>query len=349
MSRKIGFGIIGTGSIAQVHATAIKAIPEANLVGVYNIHFEKARIFSERFGCTAYISLDEMLGNKEIEVVCICTPSGLHMEPALNAITANKHCIIEKPLEISTARCNAIIESAERQGVRVATVFPSRFYEVNLELKKAVEEKRFGHIAMADVYVKWYRTPEYYASAAWRGTLKYDGGGALMNQGIHSVDLLQWMMGPAESVIAFSSNSLHKNIEAEDTCSAVVRFKNGALGNIACSTAIYPGFSKRIEIMGSEGSAVIEETNILKWEFKNEHHGDSLVREKFSAKSEISGGASRPDDISFYGHQKQIEDMLLSIKTNKAPSIDGHEGYKSVAIIEAIYRSARENKAIYLK
>ncbi len=158
---------------------------------------------------------------------------------------------------------------------------------------------------MADICVKWFRTEEYYASGYWRGTWKYDGGGALMNQGIHSVDLLQWIMGPVDWVGAIAANSIHKKIDVEDTLSAVIRFKNGSLGNIACSTAIYPGFPKRIEISGSKGSAAVEENNISRWEFMDERPNDERIRKKLKHSPEGTGGASRPEDISFYGHKRQ--------------------------------------------
>src|SRR5690349_856500 len=196
-NKNFGFGIVGAGMISHFHAKAIGEIPNASLIGVHSV--VNADNFAKQHNCTAYATLEEMLANPEIDIVCICTPSGVHMEPAVTSIEAGKHCLIEKPLEVTVERCDKILEAARKAGVKVGSIFPSRFYETSMQLKKTIDEKRFGDLVLGDAYVKWYRTEAYYKSGAWRGTWKYDGGGALMNQGIHSIDLLQWYMGPVES------------------------------------------------------------------------------------------------------------------------------------------------------
>jgi predicted dehydrogenase len=345
-NKTFGFGIIGAGMISHFHAKAIDAIENARLIGIYSIHKNKSDRFAAQHDCTAYNTLDEMLRVPEIDIVCICTPSGIHMEPAISSIEAGKHCLIEKPLEVTVERCDRIIKAAEKAGVKLGVIFPSRFYENSKRLKDAIDKKRFGDLVMGDAYVKWSRTPEYYLSGKWRGTWQYDGGGALMNQGIHSVDLLQWYMGRVESVRAVAANIRHKNIEVEDTIVATLRFANGALGTIECSTAVFPGTLKRIEIMGTEGTAILEESDLIKWEFANENAGDKNIQ---LAKTNIShGGVSDPGDISFVGHQKQIEDMIHAIETGSNPLVDGHEGRKSVEIVGAIYESARTGQEIKL-
>lgn len=188
----------------------------------------------------------------------------MHLNPAISCIKAGKHCLIEKPLEVTLERCDQIIEAAYNVGVKIGVIFPSRFYENSKQLKRAIDEKRFGDLVLGDAYVKWSRNAEYYQLGKWRGTWKYDGGGALMNQGIHSVDLLQWYMGPVESVQSVAGNIKHKNIEVEDTIVSTLKFANGAFGTIECSTAIFPGALKRIEVMGTEGTAVLEESNLIK-------------------------------------------------------------------------------------
>ena len=344
--KQFGLAIIGTGSIAHTHAKAIAEIAEARLIGVYNKTKSKADAFAAQYQCKSYDSLESMLDNEEIEIACICTPSGVHLEPALACIAAGKHCLIEKPLEVTLERCDRIIQAAHKAGVKIGTIFPSRFYKGSRELKKALNKKRFGSLVLGDAYVKWNRSPEYYQSGKWRGTWKLDGGGALMNQGIHSVDLLQWYMGSVKSVQAISTRALHKSIEVEDTIVAVVEFENGALGTIECSTAVFPGAKKRIEIRGTGGSAILEGDELIEWSFKNSEENDKKINSKIGNVSGSSGGAADPKDISYKGHQRQIEDMIDAIKEEKQPLITGKEGKKSVEIIEAIYKSARTGEKV---
>lgn len=349
MERKnFGFGIVGAGMISHFHARAIAGIKNAQLLGIYSTNKTKSDQFAEKHQCTAYATLDEMLNRPEIDVVCICTPSGIHLKPAIASIEAGKHCIIEKPLEITVERCDKIIEAACKAGVTVGVIFPSRFYEASRQLKKSLDENRFGDLVLGDAYVKWSRTTEYYQSGKWRGTWKYDGGGALMNQGIHSVDLLQWYMGEVDSVQSVSGNIRHKNIEVEDTIVSTVKFKNGALGTIECTTGVFPGSLKRVEIMGTTGSAILEEDHLIQWQFKEESNEDEKIRKSMQSVTVSHGGASNPSDISFVGHQKQIEDFIHAIETNGTPLVDGEEGRKSVEIACAIYESARLGKRVDL-
>src|SRR5665647_2343883 len=195
-SKSFGFGIVGAGMISHFHANAIAGIKNARLFGIYSTNKIKSDQFAVKHNCEAYDTLGEMLGQPEIDIVCICTPSGIHLKPAVASIKAGKHCLVEKPLEITIERCDIIIEAAQKAGVKTGVIFPSRFYEASTQLKKSIDESRFGDLVLGDAYVKWSRSTEYYQSGKWRGSWKYDGGGALMNQGIHSVDLLQWYMGP---------------------------------------------------------------------------------------------------------------------------------------------------------
>lgn len=344
--KQFGFGIVGAGMISHFHAKAISEIPNARLIGVYSI--VNAGDFARQHSCVAYETLEEMLANPEIDIVCICTPSGTHEEPAVTSIEAGKHCLVEKPLDVTVERCDQILEAARKTGVKVGSIFPSRFYEASRQLKKAIDEKRFGDLVLGDAYVKWYRTEAYYNSGQWRGTWKYDGGGALMNQGIHSIDLLQWYMGPVESVQAVAANAWHKDIEVEDTIVSTVKFRNGALGTIECSTSVFPGALKRIEIMGNKGTAVLEEDNFITWQFEQENEEDKEIRNSIQSGKVSHGGASNPADISFVGHQKQIEDFIHAIETDTTPFVDGYEGRKSVEIICAIYESARLGTMIKL-
>lgn len=347
-SKIYGFGIVGAGMISHFHAKAIAEIKNAKVLGIYSATKTKSDIFAEKHDCTAYNTLDEMLARPEIDIVCICTPSGIHLEPAIASIKVGKHCLVEKPLEITVERCDQMIKAADEAGVTLGVIFPSRFYENAGQLKKSIDENRFGDLVLGDAYVKWSRTTEYYQSGKWRGTWKYDGGGALMNQGIHSVDLLQWYMGPAESVQALSGNIRHKEIEVEDTIVSTVKFKNGALGTIECTTGVFPGSLKRVEIMGTTGSAILEEDQLIQWQFKEEKEEDGDIRKAMQSGAVSHGGASNPADISFIGHQRQIEDFIHAIETKRQPLVDGREGRKSVEIVCAIYESARVGKRIEL-
>lgn len=346
--RQFGFGIIGAGTISDIHAMAIHSIQNAKLNGVYSINKNKSQAFAEKNNCTAYDTLDKMLNIPEIDIICICTPSGIHLDPAIKCIDAGKHCLIEKPLEITLEKCDRIIDAAYKAGLKIGVIFPSRFYEAAKQVKKAIDEKRFGDLVMGDAYVKWNRSNEYYKSSAWRGTWNLDGGGALMNQGIHSVDLLQWYMGAVESVQSVAANIRHKGIEVEDTVVSALKFANGALGTIECSTAVFPGAFKRIEIMGTTGTAILEESNLIKWQFEKATGEDEIIINKMSGGTISHGGVSNPADISFTGHQRQIEDLIRSIETADKPLIDGLEGRKSVKIVLAIYESARSGQKVKL-
>ncbi|GAB3916766.1 Gfo/Idh/MocA family oxidoreductase [Mucilaginibacter boryungensis] len=348
ISSQFNFAIVGTGAIAGIHATAIAAIEHANLIGVYNRSENKAKAFAAQYNCAAYHSLDELLQVKNLDIVCICTPSGAHLEPALKVIEAGKHCLIEKPIEVTLEKTDKLINAAKAKGVLLAVVYPTRFYDVSKAVKKAIEANRFGNMVLGSAYVKWSRTEAYYASAEWRGTWELDGGGALMNQAIHSVDMLQWCMGPIESVQAFTANTRHKNIEVEDTAVAVLKFSSGALGTIECTTAAYPGILKRLEIMGTTGTITLEDNDVVKWHFESEADEDKYIREQFSTNGSAKGGASDPLSISYLGHQRQMEDMIHAINTGSKPLIDGEEARKSVKIVLAIYESARTGKLITL-
>ncbi|MBP5622949.1 MAG: Gfo/Idh/MocA family oxidoreductase, partial [Thermoguttaceae bacterium] len=260
------FGIVGCGMISTFHARAIREIG-AELVACYDQVPAASERVSREFGCKAYQDFKEFLADPDVQIVTVGTPSGAHLDPAVAAAKAGKHVIVEKPLEVTTERCDQIIDACEKAGVTLSTVFPSRFHQSSQQLKKAIEAGRFGKLTLGDAIVKWYRTQQYYDSGVWRGTWKLDGGGALMNQAIHSVDLLLWLMGDVEEVSALTGLVAHENIEVEDVCVASLRFKNGALGLLEATTAAYPGYLKRIETHGDKGSAVIEEEDIIKWDF----------------------------------------------------------------------------------
>ena len=343
-----GFGIIGCGMISRFHAKAIADLDNANLIGCWNRTPDAASKLASETESTAFKSLDEMLANPEIDVVTIGTASGAHRDPAVAAANAGKHVIIEKPLEVTLERCDQIIEACEKNGVKLATIFPSRFHRSSQILKKAVNADKFGNLTIGDAYVKWYRSQDYYDSGAWRGTWKWDGGGALMNQAIHSVDLLYWLMGPVESVVAQTATLAHDRIEVEDVATAALKFKNGALGVIEATTSAFPGSLKKIELHGSKGSATLEEENITVWEFAEPNQEDRDLLERMSNQTETGGGAADPAAIGHHGHCELFRDTLLAIENDTTPLIDGHEGRRSVEIVLAVYQAAKSGTRVNL-
>ena len=344
----IGFGIVGCGMISRFHAKAIAEIRGAKLVACCSSRMESAQAFADEQGCKAYESLDAMLADPAVTVVTICTPSGAHLEPAVAAANAGKHVVVEKPLEITLKRCDKIIDACKKNDVLLSTIFPSRFHDASQKLKKAVDAGKFGTMTLGDAYVKWFRTQEYYDSGQWRGTWDLDGGGALMNQAIHNVDLLCWLMGPVESISANVATLAHDRIQVEDVATATLRFKRGALGVIEATTAAFPGMLKKIEIHGSHGSAVIEEEDIKTWEFAKMTAQDKKIAAATETMTDTGGGAADPSAIGHAAHAKQFKDFVKAIKSGGQPVIDGAEGRKSVEIILAIYKAAEIGKSISL-
>jgi predicted dehydrogenase len=345
---KFGFGIIGCGMIANFHAKAIADIENAEVVACQSRSFESAEKFAGEFGGTAYKTLDEMLADPAVDIVTICTPSGAHLEPALSAAAAGKHVIIEKPLEVTLERCDQIIDACKKNNVVLSTIFPSRFHEASLQLKNAIDAGKFGTLTLGDAYVKWFRTQEYYDSGKWRGTWELDGGGALMNQAIHSVDLLTWLMGPVAEISAQTATLAHDRIEVEDVATASLRFENGALGTIEATTAAFPGSLKKIEIHGSKGSAGIEEEDIKFWAFEEMTTEDEGIVAAFKSRTQTGGGAADPSAIGHAAHAHQFRDVLAAIENGTKPEIDGAEGRRSVEIIVAIYEAAKQKKTVTL-
>ena len=344
-----GFALIGCGMIAEFHARAILQLQKSELRAAYSRTSGNAEKISHIVGgCDIHTNLTEMLTRDDIDIVCVCTPSGVHLEPAIAAAKAGKHVVVEKPLEITLARCDRIIQACERSNVRLCTVFPSRFCEANRLVKQAIVKGRFGRLTLGDTYVKWWRSQQYYDSGGWRGTRQLDGGGALMNQAIHNVDLLYWLMGDVAEVSAFTDTLAHKRIEVEDVAVACLRFQNGALGVIEAATSAYPGLSKRTEIHGVKGSATVEQDDITLWQFASDTQRDRAIRKKFTRQAGTLAGASDPRGITHLGHLAQLKDFVRAIDRGTPLLVDGREGRKSVEIILALYQSAASGKSIRL-
>ncbi len=344
----LGFGIVGCGMIADFHARAIAETNGVQLVGCASQSIQSAESFANRHDCQCFATLDQLLADERIHAVAICSPSGAHLEPAIAAAAAGKHVVVEKPLEVTLERCDRIIETCRQAGVVLSTIFQSRFYESSQLLKKAIDQGRFGTLALADAYVKWFRTQEYYDSGAWRGTWQLDGGGALMNQAIHNIDLLCWFVGPVQSLTAKVATLAHERIEVEDTAVASLEFANGALGSIEATTAAYPGSLKRIEVYGSQGSAVIEDESIVNWQFAESDDNDQRIIESLANKNVTGGGASDPAAIGHAAHARQYADIAGAIQSGQAPLVDGPEARRSVEVVLAIYKASRSGATVTL-
>ncbi|MDG1279349.1 MAG: Gfo/Idh/MocA family oxidoreductase [Algoriphagus sp.] len=332
-------GIIGTGAIAGIHAAAIKSINNAELVAVCSSTPDRAQEAEARFGVKGYSDITTFLAHPDLEVVCICTASGRHLEPALAAAKAGKHLIIEKPIEVTLDRADQLINACQTQGVKLAIIFQNRFSSDYKKLKSSVDTGLFGRLLMGNAYVNWFRNKEYYSKSDWKGTIEEDGGGAFINQGIHTIDLLLDLMGEVSEVFGKVQTAYHQ-IEGEDLGAALVTFKSGAIGNITSATALYPGLPERIEIFGSEGSAILEGGKITHWKIKGE---ESKLEESqiFS-----SSGAADPMAISGILHQKQWEEFILSLETGDDYAVDGPTSRKSLELIRGIYSSSKKKATV---
>ena len=334
-------GILGCGLIAHYHAKSVLELPNARLAGAYDSSETSRKAFCDSYGATEFESMAALIGSPSVDVVCICLPSGLHYETTMTCIQAGKHVIVEKPMTFTTRQADDIIEAAERMGVQVTVISQMRYTDAIARLKEVVDAGWFGKLATADIYMKYYREPDYYSTSNWKGTLAMDGGGALMNQGIHGVDLLQYVMGPVVSVQALTATRCH-DIEAEDTVSAILEFESGALGVIQATTSVYPGFSRRLEICGSEGTVILQEDSIIYSAFRQED------RTLPCGKSTHNTG-SRPDGMDHSLHKKQIGDFFRALSMGSKPFMDARDGKKAVQIIEAVYAAARTGNKIILK
>ena len=346
MGSKVRFGIIGTGAIATMHAKALDACVNAELVAVYDKVAERAQKFADEYKVRAVDDFDSFLADGNIDAVTIATPTGIHGLVALPAAKAGKHVLCEKPLDVTLDKADAIIDTCEDNNVVLGAVFQSRFGSAVQEVKKAVDSGRLGKIVLASTQIHWFRSQEYYDSATWRGTWALDGGGALMNQSIHNIDLLLYLNGDPEEVFAYTDTITHSGIEVEDTAVAVVKFKNGALGTIEASTSCAPGFPRRLQLSGGNGTIILEDDCIERWVFANETEEDQAIREKYSDGENMKGGAGDPMAISYEGHRRQIEDLAQAVLNKCEARLSGREGRRAVQLICGIYESAKTGKPV---
>ena len=338
-------GIVGYGMIAHIHAAAIDAQTNATLVGIMDRNSGAAEQIAPNLDHLGRESLATFIQRDDIDVVLVATPSGAHLEAALLAAQFGKHCLVEKPMEVTPARITQMIAAHAAAGTQLGGIFNTRYTQGAQLLKRAVQAGRFGRITYTSAIGPWWREPDYYASSSWKGRWELDGGGAMMNQGIHSIDLLQWLVGEPVVRVAGTAAALVHDIEVEDTAAATLTFASGAIGNIACTTSMWPGHFRTITLGGSDGTAVLADGNLLVWNFREPHADDALAQTLLGAPGTGVGASSPSAGVDAVGHQRALDDFLGAIDGGTTPSVDGIEARKAVAIIDAVYQSSRAGGA----
>jgi UDP-N-acetyl-2-amino-2-deoxyglucuronate dehydrogenase len=332
----MNIGLIGGGNISETHARAALAIPGVTLAAIHGTNSDKLARLCRAFRAQPYSDLHAFLSHRPMDLVILGSPSGLHAQQGIAAAHGGLHVLTEKPLDINTQRADALIAAARAANVKLGVIFQDRLKPDVRRLKRWLDSGVLGKPLFVDARVKWYRPPEYYSASKWRGTLALDGGGALINQGIHTVDLLLWLLGDVSRVQARTATVLHR-IEVEDAALALLEFACGAEGTLLASTAAYPGYPRRVEITGSEGTVILEHDRIVAANLRNPP--PDLAE---AAPLDTNPSASSAAVTDFRGHQAILEDFLAAIQHNHAPICDGREGRRSLALVESIYRSAQK-------
>ena len=355
---KVRFGILGCGVIGPHHARAIAGLEEAELVAVADVVPELADKLAGEYGCSSHYRLAEMLSEAELDAVCICTPSGMHAGDAIAVLEAGKHVVIEKPVDVALEAVDRLLGVQRETGGKVAVVSQHRFDAATLAVHRAIAREQFGRLTTGSAEVRWWRSQAYYDSGGWRGTWVLDGGGVLINQAIHSIDLLQWLMGRVVEVNAYTDLLAHERIEVEDTAVAILKFENSALGTIVATTAAYPGLTARLAVHGDKGSAVIDDDELVYFHTvgvgqEAEAYGGGenqakRVMEQYGGGSGGPGAGADPGSLSM-AHRDQIADFVRAVREDREPSINVEEGRKPLAIIAGIYESARTGEPVRIE
>jgi UDP-N-acetyl-2-amino-2-deoxyglucuronate dehydrogenase len=334
-----GFGIVGAGIIAAVHADAIALLPGARLAAVTDVAAGAARDFAAARGCAVEPSLDDLLARRDVDVVCACVPSGLHAEVGVRAAKAGKHLVVEKPIDVTLEAADRLIAAARQAGVALTVMSQHRFDPGVTELRRLIDDGALGRLVLGEASTKWYRTRAYYDSAPWRGTWAMDGG-ALLNQGVHYVDLLRWCMGPATQVSAVCTTQAH-DIEVEDTALAIVRFASGAVGTITATTAAFPGFPQRLEITGTEGTVTVEDGRLARVALRD-------AAGTGQSAGQAAGAAADPGALDAAVHAAQLADLLAAVDEDREPAVSGQDGRDALEIVRAVYESSRTGRPVRL-
>jgi UDP-N-acetyl-2-amino-2-deoxyglucuronate dehydrogenase len=337
-TRDFKLALVGCGRISRNHLDALRQIPGLRLSAVCDTDETRAREAGEREGVPWFRHLDEMLRDADCDIVSICTPSGLHAAQGAAAAQAGKHVVTEKPMAITLTQADELVKACDDAGVQLFVVKQNRLNPPIQLLKRAVDKGRFGRIYMANVTVRWQRPQEYYDAAPWRGTWEFDGG-AIMNQASHYVDLIQWLVGPVESVMAKTATQARR-IEAEDSGVAILRFRSGALGVIEVNVLTYPkNYEGSITIMGERGTAKVGGTAVNRvehWVFADYDDDDKLVE----------GASSNPPNVYGFGHLGYYRNVLAVLRGEAKPETDGRAGRKSLELILGMYESAKIGREV---
>ena len=341
-----GFAIVGTGVIAAMHADAIATLPGARLVAVTDVDSGIAAAFAAARGCEAEPDLDALLARADIDVVCVCVPSGLHAAIGVQAAKAGKHLVVEKPIDVTLAAADRLIEAVRAAGVALTVISQHRFDPGLIELKRLLGDGALGRLVLGEASTKWYRSQGYYDSGPWRGTWALDGG-SLMNQGIHYVDLLRWVMGPVAEVSAVCSTQGHQ-VEVEDTALAVLRFSSGAVGTVVSSTAVFPGFAQRLEVSGTGGTVVVEDGEIVHRALTSDSPDLGLRGTLLPRPTAEPGAAANAAALDVASHAAQIADLLAAVEQGREPLVTGRSGRDALEVVCAVYESARTGRPVVL-
>jgi UDP-N-acetyl-2-amino-2-deoxyglucuronate dehydrogenase len=338
----IHIGIIGGGNISDTHARAAREIDGVEIVAIHGRNREKTAGLAQAHGGTVYDDLPAFLAHKPMQIVLIGSPSGVHAEQGIAAARCGLHVLVEKPIDVKTEPVDALISECERANVKLGVFFQDRVAPGIRKLKDLVDAGKLGKPILVSGRVKWFRPPEYYSGQRWRGTWALDGGGALMNQGVHTVDLLLWLMGDIQRVSARAITALH-DIQVEDTVVATLEFANGAIGTLEAATSVYPGYRRGVELTGSEGTITLEQDRIVAADLC------TPLADRFEPIEETGNSAATSPIVSdVSGHKRIIEDFLYAIESHTSPICDGREGRRSVEVIQAIYESSRTGRPVTL-
>ena len=344
---KLKWGIIGCGVIAPWHADSVVASEYADLVAACDVDVPKGEAFAGKYGVSFYADYHAMLASGEVDVVSICTPSGLHSEMTVAAAESAVHVLCEKPMAITVPQMDAMMEAVESAGVKLEVIFQRRTYQITQVVREAVQSGILGQMTLGDAYLKYYRSPAYYQSADWRATWALDGGGALMNQGVHGIDVLAWIMGDVESVYAKAEAKV-RDIEVEDTCVALLTFRNGAFGVIEGTTSSNPGEKTAFHLHGEKGTIIFDDQGIQKWAVSEDKSVVAKNDPEKCISRQASSATSDPTAIGRAGHQAQVDDLCLAIAEDREPMITSASARKSVELILAIYESAQTGREVKL-
>lgn len=358
----VRFAVVGTGVIGAVHAQVLRSRADTELVGAYDIDAGAAAAFGTAFEVPVASDLAALLGRDDVDAVAVCTPSGRHAEVAVEVLRAGKHLLVEKPVEVTAdaARSIAGAAAAAPAGTVASVISQHRFDPASVAVRRAIADGDLGRVCSATATVPWWRAPGYYASAGWRGTFALDGGGALMNQGIHTADLLLWLLGEPVDVFARTGTLAHDGIEVEDVVAAVLRFGSGALATLHATTAAYPGLTVRLAVMGDGGSAVLDNDRLDYFHSARRAGADPAgsglrgVGGVADQAADLVGAAEAgrhpgggPGTTSMtVGHSRQYADVVDAIRTGREPGVTIADGLRALATVQAVYRSAASGRVV---